>query len=1130
MMSLKMRNRYSGVFVWSWAIAMVLMLFAACVKVEEEPRLPSQVSLKASIGPVLSSAYTKVTGEIKSTYADTLHIGLAKVTGPAVNFNDAGDECLKAVMHAPNMQNSGLRDIEFESYQGFPDATTEISYVAWYPYGDAEYVNQGTGRTTVSIPVPKDGSQDILYSNIATGTNSRGFNTMSFSHALVKYSIKAYAMETDADQGSVESVWGVPVSVELLEMPAECVLSLPTSAADSVRVSSSGTRTLISPVNSGSLQEGIAKAVELTSFLAPAPSDNILRIRVTTKKGDDTTVKSQTLSIAKNFQHGKHYQIYLRFTTHGTINAEVSVADWTHGGYIGVESNVGIYYDLSETHNANSYIVSSANRYCFNATVRGNGYTGIAGIPGAPADIYKVEDPVSAEIVWTDLVSSTSEDLNQYFALMSKIEEGRVFFNVKTMKEGNVVVGVRDKDDNMLWTWHLWLTDRPVEQGYKNGFAVQDRDLGATAYRPDDATGTIDGLYYQWGRPTPLPLDKQVYAPKYLADGSWEELEVVNFAYDENANAPAVLERVKTPLTYYKATAKSSESNLTKNLWGWRSDVDEYAKTIYDPCPPGYRVPSIRLWRDLYTHNSTVTGTGDAIQFHIDGNETVVYYPMNGFYTTHDNRDNTPGAYMWSATFDLDGTGEPYGLDFIPGASPELQLVTEPSNHAMPVRCISRMSKAHVTNLSDYQTANSYMVEKNGYYKFKATVRGNGVGQLVSPGSSNAIVLTEQLQTVDISSQLVRVEPLWWHSYASPAPTSEELNQGKHFIMLNEGKPDADGYVSFHVEKWYKGNLVLAGRNAKGEIIWSWHIWFTDKPDMMKSNSFVVMDRNLGATYAPVSPTPPSTPDQLNETYGFYYQWGRKDPFLEKTKTVYKYNPGDGTYTTSSSAFSTESVVANKTVANSVQNPMTYHLASEWRPTNPTDVDLVYQYSSFTNLNVYILSQDNLTQNQCYSNMVHPDSRKSFWGYSAAQGYGVTTTKTMYDPCPPGYIVAHYLVWTNTDRILDANYYYYTSLDYGISNHGLTAFENGIFLNYNLGLGDVRHEKFGPSWFPFSGYLSPTTTNRVQPKVGVFHTSTPAGNGSRSIAYNSTQSGQGVSNTLIGIPSSAAYPVRCQKE
>ena len=1112
---------------------MVLMLFAACAKVEDDFNISSQVSLKASIGPVLSATYTKVSGEIKSNYADTLHIGLARVHGSEANFEDAGNERLKAVMHAPTAQSLGLRDIAFEQYQGFPDAITEVNYVGWYPYGESVYANPASGETTVTINVPADGSKDILYSDIATGTRSKGFNNMTFSHALVKYSINAYAMETTNGE-SVESVWGAPKMIELMEMPTTCVLALPSSADDAVEVRSSGTQTLASQSKYNSFKEGFDNALELATFLAPAPAENILRIKVTTQKGDSQIVESQTLSIAKNFQSGKHYQIYLRFTTHGTINAEVCVADWEDGEDISVTSNSGIYYDLSETHTANSYMVSTANKYCFNVTVRGNGYTGAAGVPGA----YEVRDPVSAEIIWTDLVSAEDEDLSQYFSLVSKIEEGRVFFNVKnvngSMKEGNVVIGVRNSEGNLLWTWHLWLTDRPAEQGYKNGFAVQDRDLGATAYKPEGDIGTIEGLYYQWGRPTPLPLGKtdgscetRVYKPNYNDAGQWESNTPVDFkASDLNIG---VVERVKRPIEYFNTLASASEQELTKNLWGWRSETDEYAKTIYDPCPPGYRVPSIKLWRDLSIHDPAAVD-GDAIRFYIKGNETVVYYPMTGFYSGLNEMGGTDGAYMWAATFDLEDTNYPFGLDFIKSGNSILpmQYVTEPSNHAMPVRCISRMSKAHVTDLSDFQTANSYMVHKDGYYKFKATVRGNGVGQLLSPGSTSTIVLTEQLQTVDLSNQLVKVEPLWWHSYASPAPTTDELNQGQHFTLLNEGKPDADGYVSFNVQSWYKGNLILAGRNAKDEIIWSWHIWFTDEPTMMKSNSFVVMDRNLGATFAPESPTPPAAGDQLSETYGFYYQWGRKDPFLQKTATVYKYNPENGTYSSSASAFATESAVANKTVANAVANPMTYHLASQWRPSTPNDVDLVYEYG--TNLYTWIKDQDNIYQNQCYSNMVHPDSRQSLWGYSAAQGYGVTTTKTMYDPCPPGYIVAHYLVWTNTDRILDKNYYYYTSLDYGISAHGLTAFSNGIFLNYNLGAGDVRHELFGPSWFPFSGYLSPTTTTRVQPSVGVFHTSTPAGNGSRSIAYNSKQSGQGVSDTLIGMPSSSAYPVRCQKE
>lgn len=1108
---------------------MALMLFVACAKVEEDFGISSQVSLKASIGPVVSSTYTKagIEGEITSNSNVTPEIGLAKVYGASACFDDAVG-CYSAVMSAPSAQNMGLRDISFYEFQGFPDAKTPVNYVGWYPYDEETvYENHASGKTTVTIPVKPNAYTDILYSNIATGTRAKGFNTMVFSHALVKYTIMAYAMEASGSEGSVEAVWGTPEKIELEQMPAVCVLGLPSAVGEPVEVTYSGEQTLERSAEPGGLPVGISKARKLACFLAPAPTNNVLHIKVTTDKME----KSQTLSITNDFQYGKHYQINLRFSSHGTINAEVSVGDWKTGVEIPVTSNNGVYYDLSEAHTANSYIISSASRYCFNATVRGNGSTGAAGVPGA----HTVGDPVSAEVVWTDLVSSEDENFDNYFSLVSKVEDGRVFFNVKTMKEGNVVVGVRNNEGQMLWTWHLWLTDRPAEQGYKNGFAVQDRDLGATAYSPEDDEGTINGLYYQWGRPTPLPLGKtdencssRVYKPVYEA-GQWVGNSPIDFeSSDLNIS---VIDRVKSPTVYFDTMASASENTLTKNLWGWRSETDEYAKTIYDPCPPGYRVPSIKLWRDLSIHNTVVTD--NAIRFHIDRNETVVYYPMTGFYTQLDTRDETNGAYMWAATFDVNGTPpQPYGLDFIEnnGSILKMQLVTETSNNAMPVRCISRMSKAHVTDLSDFQTANSYIVPKDGYYKFKATVRGNGVGQLVSPGSTSTIVLTEQLQSVDITSQLVKVEPLWWHTYDAGAPTRENLNAGDHFTMLNEGRPDADGYVSFNVPKWYEGNLMLAGRDARGDIIWSWHIWFTEEPEMMKSNSFVVMDRNLGATHAPKSPTEPSG-TSLDETYGFYYQWGRKDPFLEKNVSVYLYDSRTGTYSTSVSAFAEEADAVDKTVANSVLNPMTYHLASEQAyggvfESLPLDGTFSVSYD------------DNSPESQCYSNMVHPESRQSLWGYSAAKGYGVTTTKTMYDPCPPGYLVAHYLVWTNTERDDSWEKAYYTYLDGGFKYINMPSKNYGLFMNLEVGESDARYGRFDEAWFPFTGYLKGDVSGytlmqrgyKYSLALGLFHTSTPAANGSRSICYDYAWAGQAIDGDYEGLPSTFAYPVRCQKE
>ncbi|MDR0835899.1 MAG: hypothetical protein LBN11_04880, partial [Tannerella sp.] len=70
-------------------------------------------------------------------------------------------------------------------------------------------------------------------------------------------------------------------------------------------------------------------------------------------------------------------------------------------------------------------------------------------------------------------------------------------------------------------------------------------------------------------------------------------------------------------------------------------------------------------------------------------------------------------------------------------------------------------------------------------------------------------------------------------------------------------------------EDFNKGNVVLALRNSSNQIVWSWHIWLTDKPRDLAFEQGVFMDRNLGALTSSASP----------DAYGFVYQWGRKDPF-----------------------------------------------------------------------------------------------------------------------------------------------------------------------------------------------------------------------------------------------------------
>lgn len=76
----------------------------------------------------------------------------------------------------------------------------------------------------------------------------------------------------------------------------------------------------------------------------------------------------------------------------------------------------------------------------------------------------------------------------------------------------------------------------------------------------------------------------------------------------------------------------------------------------------------------------------------------------------------------------------------------------------------------------------------------------------------------------------------------------------------------------------HAGNAVLAAKDAGGNILWSWHIWVpsTSIANVNASNicGATMMDRNLGALEKV------STADGASVyTLGMLYQWGRKDPF-----------------------------------------------------------------------------------------------------------------------------------------------------------------------------------------------------------------------------------------------------------
>ena len=1098
-----MRN---NIFKIIFAVALIVVS-ASCHK--DEIRLESdKVHLSASIPYLTTKGSPTSDSGIKDIDTDEiLEIGLARIDQnydvQYPSFVSAGS-MLEADMKQPDAASSYERDIEFTNEaQYFRNNTDKIRYAAWYPR-TGTYTSTADS-TVISFDV--DGQTDIMYSNIAEGSKTSAFNTMYFSHALCIYRIYVYAMLYEDEEGNETNTadkWGKLQTMQITNMPQKCNVQLPLSDGETFNISYPGYSNTIDISDAtnniyfdpgDALPLGIANKRYVAKVVAAPPYSGVLDIALTTEKAS----AAQNVSIARNFHAGCAYDIILRFSDHGFINAEVSVGEWNYFDEdVDQGAGVEMYYNLSTYGTANSYMIASGNYgYSFTGTVMGNGVGSGVGVsnttinPGYIDILWSDMPDVSLDI--TDDGETNPVDMQTVVLANHSLSEGKVLFHVygnqvdKTdrslLAEGNVIIAAYDNevDKNILWTWHLWLCDKVKNQGYTNGYSVQDRNLGAIASSPTgNDYSAMEGLYYQWGRFSPIKRT----------------------SYTTSTSTATVSEAIANPTVFYGKDAAdwlTAGNSYADHLWGWTSDYTDPVKTIYDPCPVNYMVADYRMWKNMADYQVQSTYTANSgVNLSISSNS--IWYPFNGAILTDGALSKSPHQlYMWSNAISEDD--KPYY--FIYDSSNSSQVTSDGNrNVAAPVRCIYNRGVSVIKNLSASQTANCYMVHKDGYYKFDATVRGNGVGSLWPLGGTTAANIKGDLSDVNISP--AKVEVLWWQgdlATGNTAPSTEMCIQ-----LLDSGVPDSEGYVTFLIDKFYKGNAILAAYDASNTILWSWHIWLTDEPKDIATGQYALMDRFLGATFAPTITTSITfaSDAQRLSTYGFYYQWGRKDPIPGppayntgspsnlNSSTWWKWN---GSTWTSTSVIETAAAASVKTVT---ESPMAFYYGTTAQGANTTGWYNADFIDGYTNV--------------------------AMWGYAVADYniQGQNFSKTMHDPCPPGYRTPFHYAW---DGVVDGTGYRYIPSG---EQQGNVTFSNGEagFTGFGIVLYQTNFDK---AWYPFTGYRNPTDGRCTSVgTLGRMFTGMPMGNyNTRYYNYNSTQTGQrGPGDCGAGY----GFAIRCQKD
>lgn len=200
----------------------------------------------------------------------------------------------------------------------------------------------------------------------------------------------------------------------------------------------------------------------------------------------------------------------------------------------------------------------------------------------------------------------------------------RVYIGDTTAASGSWgVVGIYDAGMNLLWSYMVctYMEGHPVQDiYYTSDIAVMDRWLGhPTGTRSCAEKGSFKALrepqkqntatfsgelpYFQWGRKDPFPQkNEDGLAGIYSAQLATDETTI-----EDGIKNPTVHYGYSAGTAVYDTKGDWHCEGVRNDLWGgynntgsdWCDDEAVGHKTVFDPCPAGYRIPDARVLKHV---------------------------------------------------------------------------------------------------------------------------------------------------------------------------------------------------------------------------------------------------------------------------------------------------------------------------------------------------------------------------------------------------------------------------------------------------------------------------------------------------------------------------------------------------
>ena len=369
------------------------------------------------------------------------------------------------------------------------------------------------------------------------------------------------------------------------------------------------------------------------------------------------------------------YDIILTETTlHTTYPGDQTLKNATPKGSPDNPYDLSTEGDLIDQTTANCYVVNAAGTYklplVYGNAIK-NGETNSTAYSGGVFKDYKdqmisgpnISGADDAVLVWSD-------GFFMFKDIKLSDDKKYLIFTIDSdyMQQANGVLAVRDANDNIMWSWHIWVTERnvyetiavkdyadnnitygmmPYNLGWVDGKKVyyNQRDLTFTFTQTNSGITKemtvlqegaefdykdVGSTYYQWGRKDPLVALRNWDAYRF-EDYRLHETGKPDYIYRCETGPASLGTSIQHPNVFYTRNNNVTDWNSEHiaTLWnvqenGGHLNSTTSTKTIYDPSPRGFKVPVPRTFA-IFVNGGTSTTEGGTLKGEVDPDNSHRY-------------------------------------------------------------------------------------------------------------------------------------------------------------------------------------------------------------------------------------------------------------------------------------------------------------------------------------------------------------------------------------------------------------------------------------------------------------------------------------------------------------------------